>query len=101
MRLISSVIAVGIFFLLISCSSKKVLTNDYISQEKYEITRVMKQQEGAWNNGDIDEFMEAYWKSDSLRFISGDKVNYGWNDTRASYKRGYPDNQVWAFYHLI
>ena len=34
-----------------------------------EIEGVMQRQMTAWNEGDLDGFMEGYWKSDSLVFV--------------------------------
>lgn len=54
-----------------------------------EIRKVMDEQSIAWNRGDIDAFMEGYWKSDKLVFISGEKVTRGWQPTLDNYKKGY------------
>ena len=35
--------------------------------------------------------MKGYWENDSLRFIGKSGITYGWNNTLANYKRGYPD----------
>ena len=48
-------------------------------------------QVAAWNAGDINGFMEGYWKSDSLRFASGGNVRRGWDETLARYLATYPD----------
>lgn len=55
------------------------------------INQVLAAQSAAWNRGDIDAFMEGYWKSDDLRFASGGTITYGWKTTRDRYKRNYPD----------
>jgi ketosteroid isomerase-like protein len=55
------------------------------------IRTVMNQQTTAWNNGDIDAFMQTYLKSDSLMFIGSKGITYGWDSTLAHYKKGYPD----------
>ena len=54
----------------------------------------MKLQETSWNNGDIDGFMQHYWKSDSLKFIGKNGVTYGWQQTLENYKKSYPDKQT-------
>jgi ketosteroid isomerase-like protein len=54
----------------------------------------MKLQEAAWNNGDIEGFMQYYWKSDSLKFIGKNGVTNGWQKTFENYKRSYPDKQT-------
>lgn len=43
-----------------------------------------------WNSGDLECFMQTYWKSDSLKFIGGKGVTYGWKNTLERYKVGYP-----------
>ncbi|MCF6359784.1 MAG: nuclear transport factor 2 family protein [Cyclobacteriaceae bacterium] len=43
-----------------------------------------------WNEGDLECFMQTYWKSDSLKFIGGNGVTYGWENTLQKYKVGYP-----------
>lgn len=48
-------------------------------------------QQNAWNNSDIGEFMEGYWKSDSLTFIGKKGITNGWQQTFDNYKKGYPD----------
>ena len=53
------------------------------------IRKVMDDQAIAWNRGDIDGFMQGYWKSEKLVFISGDKVTRGWQPTLDNYKKGY------------
>ena len=46
-------------------------------------------QDAAWNRGDIDAFMEGYWKSPELRFASGGNVTRGWDETNARYHNTY------------
>jgi len=55
------------------------------------IRRLLDEQTTAWNRGDIDGFMQGYWKNDSLMFIGKSGVTYGWNNTMNNYKKGYPD----------
>ena len=74
-----------IFLLLAGCSSKT-------SHEK-EIREVLMRQQDAWNQGNVEEFMEGYWKSDSLMFI-GSKITYGWDSTLARYHKTYPDRDA-------
>ena len=44
-----------------------------------------------WNKGDIEAFMQTYWKSDKLQFIGSKGVTYGWQATLDRYKKSYPD----------
>ena len=55
------------------------------------IRKLLHKQTLAWNNGDLEGFMQGYWKSDSLCFIGKSGVTYGWSNTLANYKKGYPD----------
>lgn len=54
-----------------------------------DITAVMNAQSTAWNLGDIEGFMQGYWNSDKLVFVST-RVTRGWNPTLENYKRSYP-----------
>jgi hypothetical protein len=56
-----------------------------------QITNTIEQQRLAWNRGDIEGFMDAYWNNDSLMFIGKSGITYGWKQTIANYKRNYPD----------
>ena len=51
----------------------------------------MSQQESSWNKGSINEFMNLYWKSDSLTFTGKNGVQYGWQNTLDNYLKSYPD----------
>ena len=55
------------------------------------IRKLLNAQTLAWNRGDLEGFMQGYWKTDSLCFIGKSGVTYGWNNTLANYKKGYPD----------
>jgi len=52
---------------------------------------ILDNQTAAWNRGDIESFMNGYWKNDSLMFIGKSGVTYGWTNTLNNYKKGYPD----------
>lgn len=66
-----------------------VESTDY-DTAKTAILKVMKDQEIAWNNGDLEDFMQGYWKSDSLKFYGSNGLTKGWQNTLDNYKRGYP-----------
>ena len=59
--------------------------------EEEKIRELLSRQTAAWNNGDIEGFMQTYWKSDSLMFIGKSGVTRGWQKTLENYKKGYPD----------
>lgn len=59
--------------------------------ESQQISKTLTRQSKAWSAGDIDAFMQDYWKSDDLRFASGGTVKRGWQTTSDRYKTRYPD----------
>jgi ketosteroid isomerase-like protein len=59
-----------------------------VTDEK-AIKAVLTAQTTAWNRGDLEGFMEGYWKSDELTFTSGDSVAKGWEATRERYIKKY------------
>lgn len=68
-----------------------VLTLTLSAQDRQAILRVMANQQQAWNRGDINGFMQGYWRSDSLMFVGKKGPTYGWQTTLEHYKKGYPD----------
>lgn len=67
---------------VIACSQPK---------EEKAIRQLLRVQTESWNKGDIEGFMQTYWKSDSLMFIGKTGVHFGWQETLNNYKKGYPD----------
>ncbi|MDF2381129.1 DUF4440 domain-containing protein [Nostoc ellipsosporum NOK] len=61
------------------------------SADEKQIRSTLDKQTAAWNRGDIEGFMDGYWRSDSLMFIGKSGVTYGWQNTLNNYKKGYPD----------
>ena len=61
--------------------------------DKEAIKNLLEVQRQAWNNYDIDGFMEGYWKSEDLKFYGSSGVTYGWNNTLARYKKAYPTKE--------
>jgi uncharacterized protein (TIGR02246 family) len=61
------------------------------SNDEKEVRDLLATQTQAWNRGDLEGFMQTYWKSDSLMFIGKNGVKWGWQETLNNYKKGYPD----------
>lgn len=53
------------------------------------IQRVLDDQVAAWNRGDLEAFMEGYWRSPDLVFTSGGDVQRGWQTTLDRYRSTY------------
>lgn len=58
--------------------------------EEREIREVMALQEECWNEGDLECFMEGYWKSEKLVFIGNSGLTYGWQKILDNYRESYP-----------
>ena len=61
------------------------------AEDRAAIQAIMDQQVRCWNEGDLTCFMEGYWPSDSLMFIGGSGIVYGFDNTVERYQRTYPD----------
>lgn len=86
MKFISSLILISYFSLNYSFGQKEA--------ESLEIVKMkMKKQENLWNLGNINGFMDFYWKSDSLKFIGKNGITYGWKKTLDNYLKSYPTKQ--------
>lgn len=84
--------------LFVSCITVKA---DVTTEKNYSSTSsatdaeagirlVMEAQEIAWNEHNLEGFMQGYWKSDSLKFYGSNGLTKGWENTLANYKKGYP-----------
>lgn len=78
-------IVIGVMISL-NCLS---LSQEQMTSDKDQILFVLMTQARAWNNGDIEGYMQGYWKSDSLLFTSGNKIQRGWQATFEKYKKSY------------
>lgn len=81
-------VLLGLWFgLAVGCTSSPRLS----AGDQAAIRTVLQTQQHAWNAGDIPAFMEGYWRSDSLTFVGGRGVTYGWQATLEGYLQRYPD----------
>ena len=61
------------------------------SKDEMAIRNILDQQTSAWNKGNLENFMQGYWKSDSLMFIGSTGIVYGYQQTLERYKHTYSD----------
>ncbi len=73
----------------ISCGELPSASKGVLAGE-HPVLSILRDQESAWNEGDIERFMEHYWKSDNLTFSSTGTTTRGWEETLANYRRRYP-----------
>ncbi len=72
-------------FLIFGC------TKSTFEADKLAIQHAMNNQAMCWSSGDLDGYMNGYWKSDSLRFMGKRGITKGWQTTLDNYKKSYPD----------
>ena len=75
-----------LLFLIVSCTDRP------IEAPGAQVREIMQQQEIAWNDGDIDRFMEGY--SDTICFIGSNGRTCGRDAVTANYGRSYPDRNA-------
>ena len=81
-----------ILFLLMSIISNSAIAEKKISEkERVQISNLLDRQVVAWNDGNLEKFMETYWNSEKLVFVGSRGPTYGWQATLDNYKKGYPD----------
>ncbi|HSO84910.1 MAG TPA: nuclear transport factor 2 family protein [Draconibacterium sp.] len=61
------------------------------AKEKSEINSLLDKQVQAWNEGNLEKFMQTYWNSEQLSFVGSRGPTYGWQATLDRYKKTYPD----------
>lgn len=76
---------------IISCSR----TGHDISAAEKEIQSILTSQKAAWNEKNIEGFMEDYWKSENFTFQSGNNRLHGWETLLNRYKQSY-SGKNWA-----
>lgn len=80
----------ALFFVFVFVISGNVFAQ--ASKQQAAIRKVMDDQAAAWNRGDIDAFMQGYWKSEKLTFVSTN-VTRGWQQTLDRYKKSYDSRE--------
>ena len=85
-------VSIFILLVLIGCNaySQQRLENDDINA----VRAILKSQETAWNNADINTFMEGYWQSEKLVFVGSKGPTYGFLNTLERYKASYPNKEA-------
>jgi ketosteroid isomerase-like protein len=68
---------------------EKPLSVEARQQLNQGIKHVLTSQVEAWNHGNLENFMEGYWRSPDLTFFSGATVTKGWKPTLVRYQQRY------------
>ena len=65
---------------------------DLSTEEKIE--QVLIDQTKAWNRGDLDGFMDAYWNDEKLTFSGGGDTTVGFEETYTNYRERFPEGKM-------
>ncbi|WP_350293659.1 nuclear transport factor 2 family protein [uncultured Croceitalea sp.] len=86
-----------LLFLSLSTFAQKSSEAD----DKKAIIALLTAQKDAWNNYDIETFMEGYWESEELKFYGAGGVIKGWQSTLERYKKSYPTKEHFGNLHFV
>jgi beta-aspartyl-peptidase (threonine type) len=89
-RWISTVASLTVI-LLFSFASKLLAQQAAAAQDQSEIRKILDAQQSAWNQGNVDAFLEGYWHSPDLTFSGSGGIARGWDGVLTRYKKNYPD----------
>lgn len=84
--------------LISSCAKRPVIIDT--EKQHIAITKVLLDQQEAWNNGDIEQFMKGYWQTDLLSFVGKSGPTFSWSSTLSNYKKAYPDRAAMGRLHF-
>lgn len=79
----------GLLFILAASQMNFAQSKNQKMKFTGDIRSVMNVQTAAWNRGDIAGFMDGYWKSENLAFVSSANVTKGWQPTLDRYRKNY------------
>lgn len=65
-----------------------------VEADRAAISKILMEQQTAWNLGDVSGFMRGYWNSPELTFAGSSGIARGWEAVQARYKREYPDQSA-------
>ncbi|MBI4565516.1 MAG: nuclear transport factor 2 family protein [Planctomycetes bacterium] len=74
--------ALGVCAVLSGCAAS--------ANHRAAIEKVLSDQVEAWNRGDVERFLEGYWKSDRTVFAAEDKIHRGFEAMAERYRRSFP-----------
>ncbi len=83
-----------IFLTGIVLSFNTVGQNKLTEKDSLEIISLLNKQTEAWNEGNLEKFMETYRHSGKLVFVGSNGPAYGWQATLDNYKKRYPDKKT-------
>jgi len=68
-----------------------VHASDERAADRAAIMATLNAQQAAWNRGDVEAFMDGYWRSPELSFAGANGITRGWDGVLEHYKKAYAD----------
>lgn len=72
-----------------AAGERRAQMKERMQDERAAVRELLDHQVEAWNRGDLEGYMEGYWRSEQLTFFSGGTVTRGWDATIARYRKRY------------
>lgn len=85
------ILSCACFIILLLFASPKLSPASSQKPERPAILAVLENQKAAWNRGDVDSFMNGYWRSPEVTFAGKTGFTRGWETVLARYQHAYPD----------
>ena len=82
---------VAVLFLTLFSLPKSSAQLGVAPDDQGAIRKILDAQQSAWNQGNVDAFLEGYWHSPDLTFSGSGGIARGWDGVLARYKKNYPD----------
>jgi uncharacterized protein (TIGR02246 family) len=83
-----SLAAICITFATLSWNAQSPVAS---RSEEAAIKKLLDTQQDAWNRGDVNAFLEGYWRSPELTFSGSNGIARGFDAVRMRYRKNYPD----------
>src|SRR5580704_2999400 len=87
-------LGLGLASLLLAVPPLKFAEDNGRDHDRSAILEVLKNQQSNWNRGDVDDFLEGYWRSPELTFSGTGGIARGWDAVRTRYKKNYADRET-------
>jgi len=70
-------------------SRETVGSDESMANAEMEIETMLHNSAASWNGGELDGFLDDYWRSEDLTFSGPTGVTRGWGDVRTRYLESY------------
>jgi uncharacterized protein (TIGR02246 family) len=94
MRYIHRILLITLCLAVITTIARSQNSPDPHAKDRAAITQLLTGQQDAWNKGDVDSFMSAYWNSPDLTFSGARGTERGYEAVYKRYKKTYPDRST-------